>query len=236
MAKAAPAVVGSDLALCMTVAARYRGCGRFAFHYVAGKLRRDPLTAALLGLARAEPFGTVADLGCGRGQFAALLLEARLARSVLGLEREAALFAQACWAMRGLAFDGSVLDLVQKPIIPPADTVLLLDVLYQLRTDAQACLLDAAARAARRRLVIRTADPSRGWRAWLTRTVELAVMRLWPHAGAVVNARPVETVAAALRARGFVVRVTPCWAGTPFSNVLLVAERKVAISPIGADF
>jgi hypothetical protein len=45
------------------VAARYRGCGRFAVHYVAGKLRRDPLTAALLTRGANEGFGEVADLG-----------------------------------------------------------------------------------------------------------------------------------------------------------------------------
>lgn len=212
--------------LLESVATRYRGCGRFAFHYVRGKLRHDPLTAALLTLARAEPLGQVTDLGCGRGQFAALLLQAGLAESVCGLERRTALLDQARRAMRDLAFVGRTRDFLIDSVVPAADTVLLFDVLYQLDDDAQHRLLRSAATAARRRMLIRTADPHRHWRTLLTRLLERAGRRVWPHAGRQVNALPVPIIAAALRDCGFVVRVEPCWAGTPFSNVLLVAEAK----------
>ena len=149
------------------VAARYRGCGRFATHYVAGKLRHDPLTEALLTLGAADPFGDVVDVGCGRGQFSGLVLEAGLARSVVGLDANATLLAQAERALSGLPFRALRHDLAADPALPAADTVMVLDVLYQLPTEAQARLLAAAARAARRLVLIRTADPARGWRAWL---------------------------------------------------------------------
>ncbi len=209
----------------MHIAARYRGCGRFATHYVAGKLRFDPLTGALLALGRADGLGEVADLGCGRGQFAALLLEAGLARRVVGLDASARLLEQARHALRGLCFEGRLQDLSTNAAIPPADTVLLLDVLYQLPTAAQARVLDAVARAARRQVVIRTADPAQGGRAWLTLMLEQAGRRTWPHAGAVVNARPISWIAGRLSEAGWSVQVAPCWAGTPFSNVLLTARR-----------
>lgn len=211
--------------LLVQVAARYRDCGQFAAHYVAGKLRHDPLTGALLALGTAEGLGEVADLGCGRGQFAALLLEAGLARRVVGLEASARLLEQARHALHGLCFDGRLQDLSVNPVVPKADTVLLLDVLYQLPTAAQARLLDAAARSARRQVVIRTADPAQGCRAWLTWMLEQAGRWAWPHSGAEVNAQPIGWIADRLDRAGWSVRVAPCWAGTPFSNVMLTAWR-----------
>jgi SAM-dependent methyltransferase len=212
-------------ALRARVAGRYAGCGKFATHYVAGKLRHDPLARSLLALGSAEPFGDVADLGCGRGQFAGLLLEAGLARTVIGLETSPALLGQARQALRGLRFAARAQDLAADPAVPPADTVLLLDVLYQLPTEAQGLLLDAAAGAARHQVIVRTADPAQGLRAWLTRTLERAARRLWPHAGAMVNAQPVGWIAGRLAAAGLSVSIAPCRAGTPFANVLLTARR-----------
>jgi SAM-dependent methyltransferase len=149
--------VPDRLPLLLRVAARYRGCGRFATHYVTGKLRYDPLTDPLLALGTAEELGAVADLGCGRAQFAALLLEAGLARSVVGLDASTHLLEEARHALRDLCFAGRLQDLGADPTVPQADTVLLLDLLYQLPTAAQARLLDAAARSARRQVVVRTA-------------------------------------------------------------------------------
>ncbi len=214
-------------ALLAQVAGRYRGSGRFAAHYVAGKLRHDPLTGVLLALGAAEELGEVVDLGCGRGQFAGLLLQAGLARRVVGLDANARLLEQARRALHDLRYEGRVQDLGADAVVPEADTVLLFDVLYQLPTAAQARLLHAAARSARRQVLIRTADPAQGRRAWLTRMLERSGRRVWPHAGAVVNARPVGWIAGQLESAGWSVQVAPCWAGTPFGNVLLTARRNV---------
>jgi SAM-dependent methyltransferase len=213
-------------AVLARVAARYRSSGRFARHYVAAKLRHDPLTDALLGLCATEGFGTVADLGCGRGQFAALLLEAGMARAVVGLEANAKLRAQAGRALADVPFEARAHDLATDGAILQADTVLLLDVLYQLPTAAQARLLDAVARSARRLVVIRTADPQSGWRALLTRGLEGLGRGFWPHSGAMVNPRPVDWIAARLTAAGWRTSVAPCRTGTPFANVMLTARRQ----------
>ena len=213
-------------AVLARVAARYRSSGRFARHYVAGKLRHDPLTDALLDLGATEGFGAVADLGCGRGQFAALLLEAGLASKVVGLETNAKLRAQAGRALADFPFEVRAHDLAADSAIPQADTVLLLDVLYQLPTDAQARLLDKVARSARRLVLIRTADPQMGVRALLTGGLEGLGRRFWPHCGAMVNPRPVDWIAARLVAAGWRTGITPCRTGTPFANVLLTARRQ----------
>jgi SAM-dependent methyltransferase len=181
--------------------------------------------AALLDLAAEDGFGDVLDLGCGRGQLGIALLEAGAARAVIGIDWNAAHLGDAARAAAGLAFRAERRDLGNPGALPRADTVLIIDMLYQLHTAAQHALLEAAATAARRRILIRTADPARGWRSTLTRTLERIARPFWPHSGAHVNARAPAAIAAMLQARGFRVSVAPCWAGTPFANVLLRAER-----------
>jgi SAM-dependent methyltransferase len=217
-----------DADLAAQVAARYRGCGRFAFHYVAAKLRHDPLTSSLLTLGRARHFGQVVDLGCGRGQFACLLLVAGLADSVLGMDLNGRLLHNAVQATRGLEFIGRAQDFLHDAEVPSADTVLLVDVIYQLDATAQQKLLHAASRAARQCVVVRTADPQQGWRSTATRWLERGCQNIWPHAGAHVNAQPIGRARAILEANGYTIVTAPSWAGTPFSNVLLVAERAAA--------
>ena len=214
-------------------ASRYRDAGRFARTYVAMKLRLDPVYADLLALTAGERFGDVVDVGCGRGQLGVLLLEAGGATSVLGLDWNDAHLRQGEKAAEGLAFRAARQDLMRDASVPAADTVVLVDVLYQLDTAAQARLLRAAAAGARGRVLVRTADPARGLRSAVTHGLEVLGRRTWPHAGARVNARPVDEIAAVLAASGLAVELAPCWRGTPFANVLLVARRMQSVSSAG---
>ncbi len=116
-------------------------------------------------------------------------------------------------------------DLARDAALPDADTVLLIDVLYQLDAGAQRALLDAAARAARTRLLIRSADPARGWRSTLSSLLERGFRRVWPHSGSTVNPLPIPMLVAELEPHGFIVTAEPCWRGTPFANMLLIARR-----------
>lgn len=215
----------SDAAALDRTIQRYRACRRFTRHYVASKIRRDPVHRALLRLGRDRGFGDVADLGCGRGQVAVALLEAGVARSVVGLDWAARSLGDAQQAAAGLAFTGVRQDLAQ-PDVPACDTALLVDVLYSMGQPAALALLRAAAGAARGRVVIRTLDPAQGVRSVVTRTLERLGRRVWPHAGATVAPVPVPTLMDALREAGFVPEPPqPCWEGTPFANVLIVARR-----------
>lgn len=204
---------------------RYRACGRFAHGYIAGKLRHDPVYTTLLSLAVQEPFGTVLDIGCGRGQLGIALLEAGAATSVYGFDWNQSHLRQARKAASDLPFVAEVRDLSQCQSFPDSDTVLLVDVCYQLDTGEQMTLLRAAARAARSRILIRTADPARGLRSKVTRGLELLGRRFWPHSGARVNARPLGEIIAALHGAGLATTQIPCWKGTPFANVLIVGRR-----------
>jgi SAM-dependent methyltransferase len=209
------------------VAQRYQDCGRFAHGYVAAKLRRDPVHRDVLAIAMHEPFGDVVDIGCGRGQLAVALLEAGLARSVLGLDRNSGHLDQARHAAAGLAFRAAARDLAETQDVPAATTVLLIDVLYQLESRVQIALLRAAASAARQRVIIRSLDPDRGMRSALTLRLEQLMRRISPHSGTHVEATPVARLTETLADAGFAVSSAFCSEGTPFANVLLIGRRGV---------
>jgi SAM-dependent methyltransferase len=218
----------SDAALFRAVAARYRGASRFTQGFVRSKLRTDPAVRAILGLAATRAFGHVADLGCGRGQLGLALLEAGLVDSLTGLDLDPGKIAEARAAAAGLPARFDVADLAATPV-PDCDTALLVDVLYQLPEAAQHALLARVAAAARRRVLLRAFDPDRGWRSALAHGMERVRRALGGDRGrAAIRPLPVDSLAAPLRAAGFAVSVTPCWAGTPLPNVLLLAERKTA--------
>ena len=212
--------------LARAVVARYAGSPRFTRSYVGGKLRHDPASAAILGLGADRHLGAVVDLGCGRGQLGLALLLAGAATSIIGLERDAAKLAEAARAAEGLPARFLPADLVHAAV-PPGDTLLLVDVLYQLPEAAQRRLLALAAAAARRRVLVRAFDPDRGWRSALGLAMERAGRAL-RRDGAAVRPLPPAALAAPLRAAGFTVYVEPCWGRTPLPNVLLVAERAAA--------
>lgn len=215
-------------ALAAAAAARYAPCGAVARSYVSGKLRRDPVHRAVLALAGRDGFGAVVDLGCGRGQLGIALLLAGRARSVLGIDLPGVRLTQAALAGAPLGLRTEARNLARDPAVPPADTVLIVDVLYQLPTEAQLALLAAAAQAARAQVLVRTLDPGRGPRSTVTVAIERSLRLLSPHSGATVNPRPVATLAEVLERAGFAVGVAPCWQGTPFANVLVSARRRAS--------
>lgn len=206
-------------------ARRYRRCDRFSRFYVASKLRMDPVHAALLALAAEMGFGQVLDAGCGRGQVGVALLEAGLADSVLALDQDAGALSQLRHAAAGLALRAEQADLTAGAALPDADTVLLVDVLYQLETPDQLALVARAAQAARRAVIIRASDPAPGWRSALSAVLERLGRNRWPTFGSRSNPLPLPQLRAALAAGGYAVRSVPCAQGTPLAGVLLVGTR-----------
>ena len=207
-------------------AARYRRCARFTRHYVASKLKRDPIHSVLLEMAQVAPFGDMVDIGCGRGQMTVALLEAGLARSCIALDWAEASLADLREAGQGLPIETIARDLARDFRVPSADTALIIDVLYTMDRNAALSLLNAAADAARERVFVRSLDRAAGWRGCFALALEHAARPFWPHAGARVDPLPPTVLAAALRQRGFQTRIMPCWVGTPFANVLIMAERQ----------
>ena len=206
------------------VARRFRHGEPSTYLYIGAKLRRDPVHIDILALAAVAPMGHVLDLGCGRGQLGITLLEAGLAKSVTGCDRNPNHVARATRAGQGLAFTAHTHDLTGPTPLPLADTVLMIDVLYQLPANSQQDVLQRAA-AAGKRLLIRTVDPGQGARSGLTRLVEVLTRRISPNAGSHVNPMPIAVIVRTLHDCGFHTTEVPCRRGTPFSNVLLDAHR-----------
>jgi SAM-dependent methyltransferase len=220
----------SALALAIArTAERYARVGksRGTYHYVRGKLAGDPSTLAVANLA---PLGHVLDLGCGRGQLAVLLLESHAATTVRGCDwddEKVAIATKAAFGLSGEFENGDV----RTTQTDGADTVLLIDVLHYFDRDTQDALLIRAARLVKPggRLVLRDADTGRGWRSMVTRTAEGFFTAIRFNRGERVLFRDVAgELVPLLEAQGMSCSVVPCWGGTPFSNVLLVATRATA--------
>jgi SAM-dependent methyltransferase len=212
-----------------------RATERAHFHYVRAKLLGDPVARLIADLAGAAPggFGAVLDVGTGRGTLPLLLLELGRATSAQGIDWDERKIAAARRAA-GAQADGAaplrarfVRQDVRAAVLDAADTVLLVDLLHYFTEAEQDALLDRAAAAVRPggRLLVREADPERGWRSRATLAEERLFTLVRFNRGERVCLRPVRDIAARLHAAGLRCRTLPAWGRTPFSNVLIVAER-----------
>jgi SAM-dependent methyltransferase len=233
----------------------YRQAGRFAWHFARGKLGRDPVFRGLIeqGLIEAGQ-QRVLDIGCGQGLFASLLTamsQMQASRQwppgwsatpaqarYTGIElmpRDVERAARAIGHLRP-APDFVCADMCSAAL-PPSDLVIILDVLHYVDLQAQEGVLarvrQALAQGAGQRdaatpgrLLLRVGDAAspRGYRIsqWVDRTVT------WVrgHRVAPTWGRPLDEWTALLERLGFTVRSLPMSRGTPFANVLLVADLK----------
>jgi SAM-dependent methyltransferase len=223
--------------------APYRGAGRFAWHFARGKLGRDPVFRALLERGDLPAQARVLDIGCGQGLLASLLAAidgaarrgawpagwpaAPVGARYHGIELMARDVARAEAALAALRPLPSVACAdMRRAALPPSDVVVILDVLHYVDHAAQDALLlrirDALAPRGRLLLRVGDADRRRGYAAsqWVDRIVTLTR----GHRVAPTFGRPLAAWTAALRQLGFAVKAVPMSQGTPFANVLLVAD------------
>jgi hypothetical protein len=109
--------------------------------------------------------------------------------------------------------------------LPPCEVAVLLDVVHYVDTAAQEELLDRVRDALRPngRLLLRVGDAGRRRRFAISRWVDHLVL-LGRGCTAPLSARPLGDWMSALQRRGFEVHSVPMSRGTPFANVLLVAD------------
>ncbi len=230
-----------ELALVETAARRYLDAGVLAWETARGKLRRDPVYLDLLRSGELPHAGQLVDLGCGQGIALALIATAaELAREgrwpegwppapagpePIGIERSAKRVAAARTAL-GAAAEIRQGDLAAAEI-PPADAVLLLDVLHYLDAAAQESLLDRAARALPPGgvLLIREADAAGGLRFALTRAQERLCALARGHWRQRFRYRSAGEWQRLLAGLGLETSARPMGQGTPFANVLAVGRK-----------
>jgi 2-polyprenyl-3-methyl-5-hydroxy-6-metoxy-1,4-benzoquinol methylase len=156
-----------------------------------------------------------------------LLLEAGAATRVRGVDWDDAKVTLATRAAEGLAARFERAD-VRSADGERADTVLLVDVLHYMSEPEQDALLAHAADRVRPggRLIARDASTGYGFRSWLTLAAERIGTAMRINRGERVLFRDIaRNVVPQLEARGFACTIDPCWSGTPFANVIVVATR-----------
>jgi cyclopropane fatty-acyl-phospholipid synthase-like methyltransferase len=227
-------------ALLDAASAPYRSAGRFAWRFARGKLGMDPVFRYLLRNGLISPNTRVLDIGCGQGLLASLLREC------------ATLDAQSRWpngwaaAPRGASVTGIELmprdvqrartalgstaeficgDMRSTPF-PTVDAVVILDVLHYITVPEQDEVL-ARVRGALPvggRLLLRVGDAAskRGFRT--SQWVDAVVTFVRGHRVAPQYGRTLAQWVAQLETLGFEVKSAPMSQGTPFANVLLVAQ------------
>jgi SAM-dependent methyltransferase len=226
--------------LVAAAAGFYAPAGRFALHFARGKLRHDPVFAAILERGLVPDRARLVDLGCGQGVLAAWLVAAReqydrgawpagwppppRLETVLGVDLRAEAIRRARVALgpRGRFEVGDA----RHAALPACDAIVLLDVLHYLPLADQDALIAACARALDPQgvLIARVADAGAGLRFWLTslgdRVVTMARGAAWPR----FRCRTLADWMGAFERAGLAPESAPMSAGTPFANFLLVAH------------
>ncbi len=235
-------------ALVHTACAPYRRAGRFAYHFAAGKLTRDPVFAALLRQGLLPPGARVLDIGCGQGVLAALLTAcdqpgapaqwpptwAPAPRGVryhgLDLMPRDITRAQAALAAVAPQARFEAADM-REAVFPASDVAVILDVLHYVEHVEQAQVLERVrqALAPGGRLLLRVGDSQQRLGFAISQWVDRAVTRVRGHSVAPTWGRTMPQWQALLGELGFDVSTQPMHRGTPFANMLLVAQLPVQV-------
>lgn len=224
----------------------YRGAGRFAWHFARGKLGRDPVFRHMLAAGLIPPGARVLDIGCGQGLLASLLRacaamraagewpqawpEAPAGTQFTGIELMPRDVARARAALGEGGEARFVCGDMRSEAFPSSHAVVILDVLHYVTHAEQDAVLqrvhDALVPGGRLLLRVGDAAESRGFA--ISQWVDRAVTRVRGHTVAPVYGRPLAEWIAQLRKLGMQVEPRPMSQGTPFANVLLVAQRSGA--------
>ena len=230
-------------ALHSAACAPYRAAGRFAWHWARGKLGRDPVFRGMLTRGDLPARARVVDIGCGQGLLASLLQAcaseqaagrwpaawavAASARSYTGIELMSSDVARGRQALAGIALAPQfVCADMRQAALPPSDVVVILDVLHYVNHDDQQAVLQRVAQALQPagRLLLRVGDAASTRGFAISQWVDRVVTGVRGHRVAPTWGRSLQEWQALLVQLGFAVQAVPQSQGTPFANVLLVAQ------------
>ena len=232
----------------------YKVSGRFAWHWARGKLGRDPVFRGMLERGDLPAQARVVDIGCGQGLMASLLhacdeshragrwpaawAAAPSARSYTGIELVQREVGRGERALAALPFAPRLVCAdMRDAALPACDLVVILDVLHYVDIAAQDALLQrvrdalhAGAADSRThqppRLLLRVGDAADRRAFAISQWVDRVVTTVRGYGAAPTWGRTLGEWTAQLQSLGFEVHSVPMSRGTPFANMLLVAELK----------
>lgn len=200
---------------------------RWDRHYVAVKLRTDPLYRAIAEHLRGSPLPLL-DLGCGLGLLAFYLRATGIDVPVRGIDYDPRKIETANRVSRALA--GHDLEFAHHDArhgLPDhLGNVSILDILQFFTPAEQETLLTrAAARVAPGgKLIIRSGLRDRSWRFRITVAGDLLAKATFWMKAAPTHYPTADDFQRILAPAG-TVRISPLWGGTPFNNHLIVLDR-----------
>ncbi len=233
-------------ALATRASRRYWRCSPWAWGFARGKLAGDPIFAALLEPGVIPPGARVLDLGCGTGLAAAWLSAAaelqREARwpagrppppaiaSYHGIELRARDLRVARRALAELETASFERRDLRDAALPPADVVLLLDVMHYLDPAGQLELLCRIRPllGSSGRLLMRVGDAGAGASYRFTLLVDRLVCFARGLGLPELHGRSLADWSTLLVEAGLEVEQRPMSRGTPFANTMLVARPGAA--------
>jgi SAM-dependent methyltransferase len=258
-ARQAPDANAAWMALHTAACAPYRQAGRWAWHWARGKLGRDPVFRGMLERGDLPAGARVVDIGCGQGLVASLLQACAdlqqqgawpaghdgtwpvraSASAYTGIELMAKDAARADTALRQLPLQPQFVcgDMCNTPL-PACDVVVILDVLHYVDHRAQegvlgrvrdALLQGASSTGRPGRLLLRVGDAHNTRGFAISQWVDHVVTVARGHRVAPTWGRPLAEWVALLQGQGYTVRSVPQSQGTPFANVLLVADLQMPL-------
>ena len=218
----------------------YRSAGHFAWNFAKGKLKNDPVFFGLLEHGLIPDAKRLIDLGCGQGLLASWLLEARVLQESGNWPPQwpAAPKIENIWGLelmpkdvdRARAALGNRAQFVLGDICTAdfgeTDVAIILDVLHYISFEAQENVLRRlrASLPIGGTFITRVGDAAGGLPFHYSNWVDRTVFYLRGHRISKLYCRTLSEWLAVLERNGFRVKQLPMHKGTPFCNVMLVAQ------------